>query len=159
MRAGWCLLASLALSAGSCVSERSALAPAAATETAPPSEAASTSPQAAAAPDHPAADSAQAASTSPQPAAASAAPAQAAQARLFETGVLPLLEEKCSPCHFPGGKMHDRLPFERPETIRTLGTLLFTRLKSEDDQAIIRSFLESPASPAGGVLLDPGTPR
>jgi hypothetical protein len=37
--------------------------------------------------------------------------------------------------------MYERLPFDRPETIRTLGEKLFTRIKAEDEQALIRRFL------------------
>lgn len=58
--------------------------------------------------------------------------------------VLPILESRCSPCHFPGGSMHERLPFERPATIRALGTKLFTRIKDPADQALILRFLSSP---------------
>lgn len=63
----------------------------------------------------------------------------------FETQVRPILEKKCSPCHFPGGKMYDRLPFDRPGTIRVLGTALFTRLHDEEERAVIRAFLGVPA--------------
>ena len=59
--------------------------------------------------------------------------------------VLPILEQRCSPCHFPGGSMHDRLPFERAGTIRALGTKLFTRIKDPADQALILRFLSTPA--------------
>ena len=38
--------------------------------------------------------------------------------------------------------MYEKLPFDRPETIRALGTKLFTRIKDEKDQATIRAFLE-----------------
>jgi len=37
--------------------------------------------------------------------------------------------------------MYDRLPFDRAETIQHLGTRLFTRIKAEDEQALIRQFL------------------
>jgi len=37
--------------------------------------------------------------------------------------------------------MYDKLPFDRPETIKTLGTKLFTRLHEENDRKIIRDFL------------------
>ena len=57
--------------------------------------------------------------------------------------VLPILEAKCRPCHFAGGKMHDRLPFDRQETIVKLNTKLFTRIKDEKEQAVIRRFLAS----------------
>ncbi len=78
---------------------------------------------------------------SPGPAASPAAPT----ARIdFETQVRPLLQEKCSPCHFAGGRMYDRLPFDREETIRTLGTALFTRLRDPVDLDLLRTFLEQP---------------
>src|SRR5437879_10778372 len=56
------------------------------------------------------------------------APAQADRID-FTTQVLPLLQERCSPCHFTGGRMYDRLPFDKETTIRLLGTRLFTRLR------------------------------
>jgi hypothetical protein len=38
--------------------------------------------------------------------------------------------------------MYERLPFDRPETIRKLGSArLFTRLKDEKDRAVVRVFL------------------
>jgi hypothetical protein len=60
----------------------------------------------------------------------------------FAQDVRPILESRCQPCHFPGGRMYDRLPFDRPETIRQLGVKLFTRIKDESSQATIRHFLE-----------------
>ena len=59
----------------------------------------------------------------------------------FATQVKPILEARCPSCHFAGGVMYQRLPFDRPETIRTLGEKLFTRLKDENDRGIIREFL------------------
>jgi hypothetical protein len=65
----------------------------------------------------------------------------------FETEILPILSGRCRPCHFEGGKMYERLPFDRPETIRTLGTRLFTRIQEPGEQERIRAFL---ATDAGG---------
>jgi hypothetical protein len=45
------------------------------------------------------------------------------------------------PCHFSGGQMYDRLPFDKPATIRKLGTRLFTRIKEENDRRLIEDFL------------------
>ena len=45
------------------------------------------------------------------------------------------------PCHFSGGKMYDRLPFDNPATIKKLGTRLFTRIKDERDRKLIEDFL------------------
>jgi hypothetical protein len=59
----------------------------------------------------------------------------------FARDVRPILESRCQPCHFVGGTVYDRLPFDRPETIRQLGLKLFTRIKDEDSQATVRAFL------------------
>jgi hypothetical protein len=62
----------------------------------------------------------------------------------FSTTVKPILERRCQPCHFAGGKMYDKLPFDRPETIHRLGTTkLFTRIHDEKDRETIRRFLAS----------------
>jgi hypothetical protein len=59
----------------------------------------------------------------------------------FAHDVRPIFEKHCQPCHFTGGKMYDKLPFDRPETIVRLGTKLFTRIKDEQQRAVIRQFL------------------
>ena len=59
----------------------------------------------------------------------------------FVTHVEPILKAKCQPCHFSGGKVYDKLPFDRPETIKTLGTKLFTRIQDENERKVIREFL------------------
>ena len=87
-----------------------------------------------------------AASLPPESAAAvvaGPAPAQAVDAdqEAFEMRVLPILQDRCSPCHFEGGKMYDRLPFDRAGTIRVLGTALFTRIRDEEERQAIREFL------------------
>jgi len=85
----------------------------------------------------------------PSPAAVPSPAPQAARID-FATQIRPLLQEKCSPCHFAGGRMYDRLPFDREETIRTLGKALFTRLRDPVDQELMRTFLEPPADGLGG---------
>ena len=59
----------------------------------------------------------------------------------FATDIKPILEKNCKPCHFSGGTMYASLPFDHPETIRKLGTKLFTRIKDENDRRPIREFL------------------
>ena len=59
----------------------------------------------------------------------------------FDTQIKPIFVSKCMPCHFQGGQMYDRLPFDRPETIRKLGARLFTRIKEENDRRLIEDFL------------------
>lgn len=74
---------------------------------------------------------------------AAVAPAEAApKARVdFDTQVKPILQSKCMPCHFSGGQMYDRLPFDKPATIKKLGVRLFTRIKEENDRRLIEDFL------------------
>ena len=62
----------------------------------------------------------------------------------FETEIKPIFQARCQPCHFQGGTVYDRMPFDRPETITRLGTKLFTRIKDEKEQRLIREFLAQP---------------
>jgi hypothetical protein len=69
----------------------------------------------------------------------------AASTSEFDRDVRPILEKQCRPCHFTGGVMYEKLPFDRAETIRHLGEKLFTRIKAPHEQAAIRAFLKSTA--------------
>src|SRR5262249_1547763 len=66
----------------------------------------------------------------------------------FASDIRPILESSCQPCHFQGGKMYEKLPFDKPETITKLGTKLFTRIKNEDQQRVIREFLSEQSARA-----------
>ena len=70
-----------------------------------------------------------------------AAEANASARVNFSTQIKPVLETRCQPCHFSGGKVYAKMPFDRPETIKTLGTKLFTRIKAENERQLIRDFL------------------
>ena len=59
----------------------------------------------------------------------------------FASQIKPILEARCQPCHFNGGKVYAKMPFDRPETIKTMGTKLFTRIKDENERRLIRDFL------------------
>jgi hypothetical protein len=59
----------------------------------------------------------------------------------FDAQLKPIFQSKCMPCHFSGGKVYDRLPFDKPATIKKLGTRLFTRIKDEQDRKLIEDFL------------------
>ncbi len=69
----------------------------------------------------------------------------------FANDVQPILEKRCTPCHFSGGVMHAKLPFDKPDTIHKLGTKLFTRIKRDDEQKVIRAFLASGAAPSSSA--------
>ncbi len=57
----------------------------------------------------------------------------------FATQIKPIFEARCQPCHFNGGTMYQRLPFDRPETIKTLGSKLFSRIKDDNQRSLIRA--------------------
>ncbi len=72
-----------------------------------------------------------------------APPSSAAESKKidFAADIRPIFESRCTPCHFAGGQMYERLPFDRPETIRKLGAKLFPRIKDENEQRVLREFL------------------
>jgi uncharacterized membrane protein len=63
------------------------------------------------------------------------------KAKIDFTQIRPILEARCRPCHFAGGTMYQRLPFDQPATITTLGSKLFTRIKDENERRLITAFL------------------
>ena len=81
-------------------------------------------------------------SLTPTVSAQSSRPVAEADSKVdFASQVEPILKAKCEGCHFSGGKMYHELPFDRPETIKKLGSKLFTRIKDENDRKVIREFL------------------
>ena len=62
----------------------------------------------------------------------------------FESEIKPIFQARCQPCHFQGGKVYDKMPFDKPETIHRLGAKLFTRIKDEKERRMISEFLAQP---------------
>jgi len=58
----------------------------------------------------------------------------------FTSQVKPILVEHCSPCHFPGGKMYERMPFDKDTTIINHETGVLKRLKG-DNNLVIKNFI------------------
>jgi hypothetical protein len=56
----------------------------------------------------------------------------------FAASVRPVLQAHCAPCHEPGGKMYDRLPFDKGETIASHREGVLKRLKGDDRAAVER---------------------
>ncbi len=50
----------------------------------------------------------------------------------FTADIAPLLAGKCQPCHFKGGKVFDKLPFDQYKTVAKIASRLHTRLKGAD---------------------------
>ena len=58
----------------------------------------------------------------------------------FTKQIQPVLVSHCSPCHFPGGKMYERLPFDKDTTIVAHEAGILRRIKG-DDNALIKAFV------------------
>jgi len=80
------------------------------------------------------------------PAAAFGAPAIGGPA--FTAAVRPILVAHCAPCHEAGGKMYERLPFDRAETIASHREGVLRRLKG-DDRAAVERWLDAQEREAG----------
>ena len=63
--------------------------------------------------------------------------------RDFDSEIKPIFQARCQPCHFQGGKVYDKMPFDKAETITRLGTKLFTRIKDERERRLIQEFLDA----------------
>lgn len=59
----------------------------------------------------------------------------------FASQVQPILVKNCSPCHFTGGKMYERMPFDKDTTIINHEKGILKRIKG-DENAVIKIFIE-----------------
>jgi len=51
--------------------------------------------------------------------------------------IQPLLQQKCSPCHFTGGKMYERMPFDKGATIINHEEGIVRRLSKDQDLVLL----------------------
>lgn len=58
----------------------------------------------------------------------------------FAEHVLPILEKKCNPCHFTGGKMYASMPFDQDSTLLNHQQGILKRM-NEEEKAIIKKFI------------------
>jgi hypothetical protein len=65
----------------------------------------------------------------------------------FESSIRPVLATRCAPCHEPGGKMYERLPFDDSKTVSSHADGIRGRLKGEDREALERWLESLPPSP------------
>lgn len=62
----------------------------------------------------------------------------------FKQDIQPILVNRCSPCHFTGGKMYAKLPFDQEQTLLKPGIQhgILKRIKDEKENELIRRFIE-----------------
>lgn len=59
----------------------------------------------------------------------------------FKMQVQPVLQKNCSPCHFPGGKLYEKMPFDNGITIINHESGILKRIKKNDEAKLIRQFI------------------
>jgi hypothetical protein len=59
----------------------------------------------------------------------------------FITQIQPILVRNCSPCHFTGGKMYERMPFDKDTTIINHEKGILRRIKG-DESVLLKTFIE-----------------
>lgn len=59
----------------------------------------------------------------------------------FEKQVKPILVKNCSPCHFTGGKMYERMPFDKDTTFITHSTGILRRIKNKEENTILKNLI------------------
>lgn len=79
----------------------------------------------------------------PTPAATPAPSAEAAVT--FEAAVRPVLARRCDPCHNPGGRMYERLPFDDADVVAANREGVARRLKEPEEKAAFERWLEARA--------------
>jgi uncharacterized membrane protein len=60
----------------------------------------------------------------------------------FKNKIQPILQKNCTPCHFPGGKMYTKMPFDKGETIVSHEAGVLKRIKKEDEVSLIKQFIQ-----------------
>jgi len=63
----------------------------------------------------------------------------------YQSQIQPILQDKCSPCHFAGGKMYERMPFDKGETIIDHQAGILKRIKDEQKAILIREYIRQHA--------------
>ncbi len=63
--------------------------------------------------------------------------------RHFKTVIQPILQKNCSPCHFPGGKMYAKMPFDKAETIINHEAGALKRFSDKNEKELVRQFIEN----------------
>src|SRR5687767_4127594 len=63
----------------------------------------------------------------------------------FTSHVMPLLQQKCSPCHFEGGKMYAKMPFDKASTLINHETGILKRFSDEEKMLLLKFIREHAA--------------
>jgi len=73
------------------------------------------------------------------------APAAANDTINFTKEIQPILEKNCSPCHFTGGKMYERMPFDASQTLLSHKEGILKRIKQEEENGLLKKYIDQRA--------------
>ena len=73
----------------------------------------------------------------------------------FANQVQPILVKNCSPCHFTGGKMYERMPFDKDTTIINHEKGILRRIKG-DENLVLKTFIQQ--NKTGSSINEPANP-
>ena len=59
----------------------------------------------------------------------------------FRAQIAPILAQRCAPCHNPGGKMYERLPFDDPATVAGHPEGILKRIKDPAEHSLIERWI------------------
>jgi len=93
--------------------------------------------------------------TIPEPRATPLPVPTATVANAFAGSVRPILSKRCDPCHNPGGKMYDKLPFDDAATVASHRPGVLKRLKEPDEKKIVESWFDGLAASASPAAATP----
>ena len=74
---------------------------------------------------------------------AGAAPVPTPKPDLFVASVRPILLSHCAPCHEPGGKLYDRLPFDDAGVVASHSAGVLRRINAPAEKAAIEAWLKT----------------
>lgn len=60
----------------------------------------------------------------------------------FTAEIQPILQNKCNPCHFTGGKMYEKMPFDQAKTVLEHPEGMLKRIHDGEEGRLLRAFLE-----------------
>jgi len=65
----------------------------------------------------------------------------------FKIEIQPIFKKHCTPCHFQGGRMYERLPFDVGQTIINNEAGILRRIKDENEKMLIRKYIAESKHP------------
>ena len=60
----------------------------------------------------------------------------------FTAQIQPILQKNCSPCHFTGGKMYERMPFDASQTLLSHKEGILKRIKQEEENGLLKKYID-----------------